>query len=101
MLYSAFPAALLLVGLYDPFCCAKHVCIPLCILLYVLHYTFSNFCETFSSNSPLCSVASAIVSPFFMILHNFPLKWTSRPFQLVSLRKLDFHIAEVHRAHHI
>src|SRR6218665_1159606 len=36
MLYSAFPAALLLVGLYDPFCCAKHVCIPLCILLYVL-----------------------------------------------------------------
>src|SRR6218665_1278172 len=36
MLYSAFPAALLLVGLYDPFCCAKHVCIRLCILLYVL-----------------------------------------------------------------
>src|SRR6218665_338769 len=63
--------------------------------------TFSNFCETFSSNCPLCSVASAIVSPFFMILHNFPLKWTSRPFQLVSLRKLDFHIAKGHTAHHI
>src|SRR6218665_81725 len=63
--------------------------------------TFSNFCETFSSNSPLCSVASAIVSPFFVILHNFFLSGPLDLFQLVSLRKLDFHIAEVHRAHHI
>src|SRR6218665_1587432 len=52
--------------------------------------TFSNFCETFSSNSPLCSVASAIVSPFFMILHNFPFKWTSRPFSTSFFTEIRF-----------
>src|SRR6218665_3677927 len=52
--------------------------------------TFSNFCETFSSNSPLCYVASAIVSPFFMILHNFTLKWTSRAFSTSFFTEIRF-----------